>query len=127
MPTSNTTAYRNLGVLLRVGAQARMLGLLNFIVESNGTLVPPSINVRCACIGGADRACPACIVGGPGVGIYDTPGYELQPGATAMLTYSGSILYADGHLTITPTLGSKYELMVMGERGAQAQVNVTVS
>lgn len=126
MPMLTPDNTKELDDLVRVGAQARMLGLLDFMVTSNGTLVLPSINVRCPCTGEGLRACPMCIIAGPEVGIFNRTGYELQAGATATLTYSGSILYADGHLTVTPTIGSKYELVVMGSEGAHAQTNVTV-
>jgi DNA-binding transcriptional ArsR family regulator len=128
MPFLSGKETADLNNLVRVGAQARMLGVLNFIVTSNGTLVLPFVGGGCSCSGGGNRACPdivPCIMGEPGVGIFNGTGFELKAGATATLIYSGSMLYANDHLRITPVIGSKYKLVVMGERDAHAQTNVT--
>ncbi|MDE1873832.1 MAG: ArsR family transcriptional regulator [Candidatus Micrarchaeota archaeon] len=117
-----------LNTLVSVGADVRSFRSLDFIVTTNGTLELPFVSAGCACEGMicpmAEQASIACIIQGGGNGSF---GYTLQPGASATLNFTGQIEYANGHIRITPTQGSQWELVVQGEEGARATTNITVS
>lgn len=116
-PNLTANESQNLGRMVRVGAQARMFQMLNFIVARNGTLVLPSISKN---EGPAmPLMCENCFGSSPDLG------YVLKPGASVTLRFSGSMLYADEHMQMSPVKGSAYELIVTGQDGVEARLNVT--
>ncbi len=132
MPMLSAGDQSKLENLVAVGAAVRSFRVLNFLVTTNGTLALPFLGVRCGCQN-TSGPCPeanqvsiACIVEGGGNGSSGI-GYTLQPGASATLTFSGSIDYANNHIQITPVNGSNWELVVQGDDGARAMTNVTVT
>jgi hypothetical protein len=99
-----------MNMMVQVGAQAKMMQVLNFIVNSNATLELPFLK-------SAD-ICSECY--------GNKTGYALKAGETVTLRFSKDLLFANGHMRITPVEGSKYVLIVSGEAGAEARTNVTV-
>ncbi len=136
----NATAAAKLNTLVRVGYDIRMLQSLNFLVTSNGTLILPQIYPPVPLVetqinsqtqvSAPVCACPLQTVGSQ---ICNCPiqwpnyGYVLQPGASATFTFSGQILYGNGHIRATPVPGSKWRIVVAGDYGAAAYANVTAT
>jgi DNA-binding transcriptional ArsR family regulator len=127
---------RELGDLVRVGAEVRLFRVLNFIVTANGTLVLPFLSgpsggCKCPAAGPCPMAAIPCLPIAPIASIENGTengfGYVLGTGASVTLTFNGQIEYADGHLKITPVIGSRWKLVVQGEQGAEATTNVTVT
>lgn len=124
MPMFNVSTQTKINSLVKVGVTARSLGLLDFIVEPNGTMVLPSIAVGIECqVRGPEAIMPTCV--SPCADCFPQSGYMLQAHSTATFTYTGQITFAGGSLRITPVAGSKYSLVVLGTRGAHASINVT--
>jgi DNA-binding transcriptional ArsR family regulator len=131
MPILSAGDQSKLESLVTVGAAVRSFRVLNFLVTANGTLALPFLGVRCSCRN-ATGPCPEagqisvmCIVEGEVNG--SSVGYTLHPGASATLTFSGRIDYANNHLQITPINGSNWMLVVQGDNGARAVTNLTVT
>ena len=91
--------------LVSEGIDAQHTRMFNFLVNQNGTLVLPSSSSE---YGGQDS------------------GYNLTAGSTAIFTFSGKLSFGEGQITIMPSSGSTYSLVVSGENGASASTNVTV-
>ncbi|MGA3020368.1 MAG: winged helix-turn-helix transcriptional regulator [Candidatus Micrarchaeales archaeon] len=122
MPAMNAADSKRLGVLVSIGARAKMLQVLNFIVTKNGTLVLPRVSGGVGIEGPMmPEICDNCFENST------NSGYLLQPGASATLTFSGEIVYANGHIRITPAIGEKYRILVVGDRGSEATTNVIAS
>jgi DNA-binding transcriptional ArsR family regulator len=121
MPDMNATDSNRLGVLVGVGAKAKMLQVLNFIVNSNGTLALPRVSGGVGAEPMMPVTCENCFKNST------NSGYLLQPGASVTLTFSGEIIYANGHIRITPAIGDNYRMFVVGNRGSEATTNVTAS
>ena len=127
---------RELGDLVRVGAEVRLFRVLNFIVTANGTLVLPFLSgprggCKCPEAGPCPLAAIPCLPRAPIASIENGTengfGYVLGTGASVTLTFIGQIEYANGHLRITPVIGSAWKLVVQGDQGAEAATNVTVT
>lgn len=131
MPMLSEAETAKLNSLVKVGANVKMFRVLNFFVTENSTLELPFVSANCTCAGKmcptAEQASIACIIDNNNMGGGSGFGYVLQPGATANLTFSGQIVYAEGHIQITPIVGSVWKLVVAGEDGAQTGTNVTVT
>jgi hypothetical protein len=80
--------------------------MFNFMINQNGTLSLPSVS---------------------GEAEGQSLGYNLTAGATATFTFSGGLSFGEGHITITPTSGSPYNIVVSGEEGASATSNVVAA
>ena len=134
----NTTEISKLNTLVKVGEEMRTLQAFNFLVATNGTLILPPLypcppegaGYACPMIGAetqtnasATAAVPVCL-GCPAV-LRDY-GYVLQPGASATFTFSGQVLYGNGHIRITPVQGTTWKLVIAGDGDAEAATNVTV-
>lgn len=119
MPNFSASQSQDLGRMVKIGAQARMLQVLNFIVAKNGTLVLPLISGRIEPM--RPVVCENCF------GSLSNQGYVLQPGASETLTFTGNLLYLNGQMKLTPVIGNKYLIEVMGDRGVEAHINVTAS
>jgi hypothetical protein len=119
MPNFSTSQSQDLDRMVKIGAQARMLQVLNFIVTKNGTLVLPLVSGRIEPMRPA--VCENCF------GSSSNQGYVLQPGASETLTFSGNLLYLNGQMKLTPVIGTTYQIEVMGDRGVEAHINVTAS
>jgi DNA-binding transcriptional ArsR family regulator len=127
---------RELGDLVRVGAEVRLFRVLNFLVTANGTLVLPFLSgsgggCKCPSVGPCPEAAIPCLPIAPIASIENGTengfGYVLGTGASVTLTFNGQIEYANGHLRITPVIGSAWKLVVQGDQGAEAATNVTVT
>ncbi len=79
-------------------------GYLSFMIESNGTLALPSSP------------------GELGAGGY---GYAIRPGESATLTFDGRMLLSGGRVGVNIINGGRYSMLVAGENGTSAQLNVT--
>ncbi|MEM4071759.1 MAG: hypothetical protein QXL63_00220 [Candidatus Micrarchaeaceae archaeon] len=90
----------------RIKFEQQHMRVLNFIVESNGTLALPF---------NSDQMFEGNV------------GYVLSPGSQATFSFSGKIEYANGHVIITPIPGATYKVVLIGEEGAYATTNVTAS
>lgn len=106
---------------------SNMLGVLNFLVAPNGTLVLPFVGAcgpaGTVCIGNGNKTS-----NGNGMGlVYEGEGYALASGASATFTFSGQITYANGRIVALPESGKTWTLAVTGEDGVQAETNVTSS
>ncbi|MEM4065334.1 MAG: hypothetical protein QXV17_00480 [Candidatus Micrarchaeaceae archaeon] len=91
---------------MRIKFEQQYMRVLNFIVESNGTLALPF---------NSDQMFEGNV------------GYVLAPGSQATFSFSGKIEYANGHVIITPIPGATYKVVLIGEEGAYATTNVTAS
>ena len=98
-----------MGDLVRVGEMAKQFRTLNFIVTSNGTLILPFMGNQ------------------PTPMAYNGSGYVLQPGASETFTFSEQMVFANGHMRMTPVTGEKFRLIVGGEMGVFAETNVTAA
>jgi hypothetical protein len=92
--------------LISQGIETQHLRMFNFMINQNGTMSLPSL-------------------GGEAEG--SALGYNLAAGSTATFNFIGSLSFGEGHITISPAAGSQYNIVVSGENGARASVNVTAS
>lgn len=104
--TKASEDVRNVDELVRVGITAHRLGVVTFMVASDGTLVLPS-----------ER------------GDFENQnfGYSVAAHSSATFVFSGQLFVGEGHLRINLVPGSEYKVVVKGEEGAFAIANVTAS
>ncbi len=86
------------------GIDVQHLHVFNFLINQNSTLSLPSLNTEAE---------------------GQASGYNLTAGSTATFTFSGRLSFGKGRITIIPTSGSQYRLLVTGEVDANASANVT--
>lgn len=79
-------------------------GGISFIVESNGTLAVPFSDSQ-----------------------FGNIGYTLSPGQSVTLSFTGPVTFGNGHIVISPVVGSQYKVTVFGDQGAMANATVTAS
>ncbi len=79
-------------------------GYLSFMVENNGTLA---------------------LASSPGELTAGKYGYSINPGESARLTFEGRILLTGGRVGVNIINGEEYSMLVAGDGGASASVNVT--
>ena len=89
--------------LVHEGLTVQHTRMFDFLVNQSGTLILPSSSGE---FEGQDF------------------GYNLTAGHTATFTFSGKLSFGEGHITITPSGGLAYKLVVGGENGASASANV---
>ncbi len=114
--------------LLGVGGDVSSLRVLNFQITQGGQLLLP-FSGRCG--GGTQEAAGVAM---PCPAATDTEihsqigsGYTLAAGSSATFSFNGTIGMAFGHITVSPVAGDNYTIVVRGEEGAAASVNVTAS
>lgn len=77
---------------------------INFLISQNGSLLLPSLG-----------------------GDLEGEGYTLAAGQTLTLTFDSKILLGENNVLVRLINNSQYRLVVQGEDGARASVNVTAS
>ncbi len=90
------------------GISVQHTRVFNFMVDQNGSLSLPSVTSEAEVEG-------------------QNLGYNLSAGSTATFTFSGKLSFGGGHITITPTSGSQYRVVVSGKEDASASANVTAT
>lgn len=88
------------------GIHVQHTRMFNFLVSNSGALILPSLSSEFE---------------------GQNAGYNLTAGSTVTFTFSGNMSFGEGHITITPSVGSTYKLVVSGEHGSYATANVTAS
>lgn len=89
-----------------MGTAKQSLGVLAFVIESNGTISLPLH---------------------PGLSPSQGWGYTLSPGENVTLTFNGSIGLGSGLVTANFTKGAKYKVDVIGSDGACAESELSTN
>ncbi|MGC9099125.1 MAG: hypothetical protein ACP5HW_01080, partial [Candidatus Micrarchaeia archaeon] len=100
--------------IINVSLNAEHFGVINFLVSQNGTLVLPFQGII------NPSALPEDIQ-------EFNESYTLGAHSSVVLTYSGPISFARGHVTISVIPGEGYKVVVVGNEGAHASANITAS
>ncbi|MCL4365021.1 MAG: DUF4382 domain-containing protein [Candidatus Marsarchaeota archaeon] len=93
----------NLSVLDKSKLELEHFGVLNFLIASNGTVFLPAISSE----------------------VESGSGFTLAAGEHHNFEFSGKIILADGHLTVSLVPGKNYEVYLIGEEALSASTNVT--
>lgn len=108
LPNANVLLNGSFGLGLQdaidVGLQAQHIKALTFAVSSNGTLVLPFSRQE-----------------------FEGNGYTMAPNSTATFSFTGPVVLGNGHIRLEPVVNDTYSVVVQGEDGARASVNVTAS
>lgn len=128
----------DIGSLFKVSKAIVSLRVLNFQITQSGQLLLP-FSSTCAkyddtadanssatgVAAASNLTASACTYSDLPSLIYE--GYTLAPGQSATFTFSGRIGLAFGHIIISPIPGENYSVVVRGEEGASASVNITAT
>lgn len=91
---------------------------INFFIQPNGTMrLPSPMGIVIANNDNNEMVMPRSMFSE----------YNLSAGTSATLTYFGSLQFANGHLGVHLRPGAKYTIVVTGEDGASASINVTAA
>jgi hypothetical protein len=93
---------------IEMAVNAADFRVINFFVAQNGTLVLPFMT-------------------GSDMNEFEGEGYTIPAHSSATFSFKGTIGFGNGAMSISVTPGVVYKVIVIGEDGARASVNITAS
>ncbi|MHB1830025.1 MAG: DUF4382 domain-containing protein [Candidatus Micrarchaeaceae archaeon] len=102
--SANASMNADVHALVNTGILIKTMKTTLFVVSSNATLSLPASEQE-----------------------FGSNGYTLSPLASATFTFSGNMSLAEGHISASVVSGSLYKVVVKGQDGVKASVNLTAS